>query len=237
MGKVMSTIFILVLFLLFLAPEALSEETFQEARLRMVQEQIEQRGITDPLVLSALRSVPRHEFVPENMKPFAYEDTPLPIGYGQTISQPYIVALMTEKAGVKPGSRVLEVGTGSGYQAAILCAMGCEVYSVEIIKALAERARETLERLGYSAKVFWGDGYFGLKEFAPFDAIIVTCSIDHIPPPLIEQLKEGGKMVIPVGPPWSIQSLLLVEKTPDGIRTQDLGAVRFVPLTRTLREK
>ncbi len=237
MRKSVSILLTLLLLFFLLNQEASAESNFQEARNRMVKEQIEQRGITELLLLSALRTVPRHEFVPENIRHLAYEDTPLPIGYGQTISQPYIVALMTEKAGVGPGSRVLEVGTGSGYQAAVLCAMGCEVYSIEIIKPLAERARKTLERLGYSAKVYWGDGYFGLKEFAPFDAIIVTCSIDHLPPPLIEQLKEGGKMLIPVGPPWSIQSLLLVEKTAEGIRTQDLGAVRFVPLTRSLREK
>ena len=216
---------------------AFAQDFPESAREKMVTEWIEKRGITDTLLLKALRTVPREEFVPQNLREWAYADMPLPIGYGQTISQPYIVALMTEKIAVQPGARVLEVGTGSGYQAAILSAMGCEVYSVEIIRKLAQKAEETLRALGYRAQVRWGDGYFGWEEQAPFDAILVTCSVDHIPPPLLQQLKTGGRMVLPVGPPWSIQSLWVVRKTEEGIFTEDLGAVQFVPLTREVREE
>ncbi|MGQ9747696.1 MAG: protein-L-isoaspartate(D-aspartate) O-methyltransferase [Candidatus Caldatribacteriaceae bacterium] len=211
--------------------------SLESARQRMITEQIIQRGIMEPLLLEAFQKVPREEFVPENLRKWAYEDTPLPIGYGQTISQPFVVALMTEKIVPQPGKRILEVGTGSGYQAAILGAIGCEVYTVEIVERLALSAEEKLRDLGYNVAVRWGDGYFGWKEKAPFDAIIVTCSADHVPPPLLEQLKEGGRMVIPVGPPWSIQSLWLVQKTPQGIVIEDLGEVRFVPLTREVREQ
>lgn len=230
----------LLLILLFLPPfPAFSQEdSFTQARERMVERDILSRGITDERVIEALRRVPRHLFVPKELEKLAYEDTPLPIGYGQTISQPYVVALMTENLRVQAKDKVLEVGTGSGYQAAILSEMGCKVYTVEIIKALADEAQKRLADLGYrSVSVLWGDGYFGWKEHAPFDGIIVTCAVDHIPPPLLEQLKEGGRMVIPVGPPWSLQSLLVVEKTREGIVTRDLGAVRFVPLTREKREK
>lgn len=221
----------------FLIPFALSQEDpFAQAREEMVKRDIISRGITDTRVIEALRRVPRHLFVPQELEKLAYEDTPLPIGYGQTISQPYVVALMTENLKVQPEDKVLEVGTGSGYQAAILREMGCRVYTVEIIKALADGAKERFAVLGYQdISVLWGDGYFGWREHAPFDGIIVTCAVDHIPPPLLEQLKEGGRMVIPVGPPWSMQSLLVVEKTQEGIVTQDLGAVRFVPLTREKR--
>ncbi|MDI9608569.1 MAG: protein-L-isoaspartate(D-aspartate) O-methyltransferase [Atribacterota bacterium] len=208
-------------------------ESWEEKCIGMVEQQIEKRGVKDPLVLKAMREVPRHEFVPENLQNQAYDDTPLPIGYGQTISQPYIVALMTENLQIVPGCKVLEVGTGSGYQAAILARMGCQVYTIEIIKDLAEKAEEKLKELSYdNVIVKQGDGYLGWEEETPFDRIIVTCAVDHLPPPLLSQLKEGGKMVIPVGPPWSIQSLWVVEKTRDGITTRDLGAVRFVPLTR-----
>lgn len=211
-------------------------DPFAQAREQMVTRDIIARGISDERTIEALRRVPRHLFVPKDLEHLAYEDTPLPIGYGQTISQPYVVALMTENLKVQPGDKVLEVGTGSGYQAAILSEMGCTVYTVEIIQALAEEAKKRLAALGYHrVTVFWGDGYFGLEEHAPFDGIIVTCAVDHIPPPLLEQLKEGGRMVIPVGPPWSLQSLLVVEKTKKGIVTEDLGAVRFVPLTREKR--
>ncbi|MEN3188254.1 MAG: protein-L-isoaspartate(D-aspartate) O-methyltransferase [Atribacterota bacterium] len=213
------------------------ESAFEQARRTMVTEQIERRGITDTKLLEALRTVRREAFVPESLRGWAYADTPLPIGYGQTISQPYIVALMTEKLALKGGEKVLEVGTGSGYQAAILCALGCTVYTVEIIKKLAQSAETTLKTLGYEVAVRWGDGYFGWEEHAPFDAIIVTCSVDHIPPPLLEQLKAGGRMVLPVGPPWSMQSLWLVQKTEEGMVVEDLGAVQFVPLTRDVREE
>ncbi|HPU08196.1 MAG TPA: protein-L-isoaspartate(D-aspartate) O-methyltransferase, partial [Candidatus Atribacteria bacterium] len=158
----------------------------------MVEQQIRKRGVKDPLVLKAMQEVPRHEFVPENLQNQAYDDTPLPIGYGQTISQPYIVALMTENLQIVPGCRVLEVGTGSGYQAAILSEMGCQVYTIEIIKDLAHQAEKKLKELCYNnVKVKWGDGYLGWEEEAPFDRIIVTCAVDHLPPPLLAQLKEG----------------------------------------------
>jgi protein-L-isoaspartate(D-aspartate) O-methyltransferase len=200
----------------------------------MVHEQIESRGITNTAVLAAMRKVPRHEFVPEQWTEAAYEDHPLPIGYGQTISQPYIVALMTELVQPTDGARVLEVGTGSGYQAAILAETGAEVYSIEILKPLARESAARLQRLGYrTVHVRQGDGYLGWPEHAPFDAIMVTAGADHVPPPLVEQLKPGGRMVIPVGEPHGEQSLLVVEKTISGrISTRNVAPVLFVPLTR-----
>jgi protein-L-isoaspartate(D-aspartate) O-methyltransferase len=199
----------------------------------MVQTQIEERGITDPVVLGAMRRVPRHLFVPEEIAGEAYEDRPLPIGYDQTISQPYIVALMTELLNVKRGQKVLEVGTGSGYQAAVLAEIVDSVWTIEILEPLARSAGERLKKLGYSnVTVRCGDGYAGWKEHAPFDAIIVTAAAEQIPPPLIEQLKEGGRMVIPVGPAFSIQSLFLVEKQGGRITTHNVAAVRFVPMIK-----
>ena len=184
-------------------------------------------------VLEALNTVPRHRMVPAREVPFAYENRPLPIGHGQTISQPYIVALMTELIRPDANDVVLEVGTGSGYQAAVLSGLVRHVYSIEIIKPLAEESGNRLATLGYdNVTVRLGDGYFGWQEHAPFDAIIVTAAASHVPPPLIEQLKPGGYMVIPVGGRWMVQQLLLIEKTPDGeIVTRQQGAVRFVPLT------
>jgi protein-L-isoaspartate(D-aspartate) O-methyltransferase len=200
----------------------------------MVREQIESRGVSDPRVLAAMRKVPRHEFVPEQYTEAAYEDHPLPIGHGQTISQPYIVALMTELLRVTPGSKVLEVGTGSGYQTAILAEVGAEVYSIEILAPLAAESSTRLLRLGYSnIHVKHGDGYLGWPEHAPFDAIIVTAGADHVPPPLVEQLRPNGRLVIPVGDPHGEQSLLLVQKALDGtVTTRNAGPVLFVPLTR-----
>jgi protein-L-isoaspartate(D-aspartate) O-methyltransferase len=200
----------------------------------MVREQIESRGITDAAVLAAMGKVPRHEFVPEQHIEAAYEDHPLPIGHGQTISQPYIVAFMTELLQATPGSKVLEVGTGSGYQAAILAEIGAEVYSIEILAPLAAESSARLQRLGYtSIHVKQGDGYFGWPEHAPFDAIIVTAGADHVPPPLVEQLKPKGRLVIPVGDPHGEQSLTLVQKALDGtVTTRNVGPVLFVPLTR-----
>ena len=200
----------------------------------MVHEQIESRGITNAAVLAALRKVPRHEFVPASWVERAYADSPLPIGHGQTISQPYIVALMTELAQPSPHAKVLEVGTGSGYQAAVLAETVAEVYSIEIIEALAMSAAERLKRLGYrNVQVKFGDGYLGWPERAPFDAIIVTAGADHVPPPLMEQLKPGGRIVIPVGELTGRQSLLLIEKNVDGTITQrQVAPVAFVPLTR-----
>ncbi len=203
----------------------------------MVHSQIEARGIAHPATLDALRNVPRHEFVPDRYRGQAYGDHPLPIGHGQTISQPYIVAYMTEILDPGPGMKILEVGTGSGYQAAVLAEIGAEVYTIEIYEALAEDARDRLERLGYrNVVVRYGDGFDGWPEHAPFDAIIVTAAAGFIPPPLIEQLKPDGKMVIPVGSVYGIQNLILVEKTEEGEpRTRNLLPVRFVPLVRGIR--
>jgi len=204
----------------------------------MVREQIESRGITDARVLAAMSKVPRHEFVPDHLADVAYEDHPLPIGYCQTISQPYIVALMTELLQIQPGAKVLEVGAGSGYQAAILAEIGAQVYSMEIIEPLARASAELLQRLGYSSvQVKQGDGYLGWPEHAPYDAIVVTAAADHVPPPLVEQLKPGGRLVIPVGDGQERQSLLLVEKSADGsVTTHHVAPVLFVPLTRENRE-
>ncbi len=203
----------------------------------MVHSQIEARGIRHAATLAAMRSVPRHEFVPETYRDQAYGDHPLPIGHGQTISQPYIVAYMTEILEPGPGMKILEVGTGSGYQAAVLAAIGAEVYSIEIFEELANAARDRLERLGYAnAAVRHGDGFEGWPEHAPFDAIIVTAAAGFIPPPLIEQLKPEGRMIIPVGSVWGVQSLVLVKKEADGTpTTENLLPVRFVPLLRGLR--
>ena len=201
---------------------------------RMVKHQIEERGVTNAAVLAALRKVPRHEFVPANLRDHAYADGPLPIGFGQTISQPYIVALMTELLRLKRGERVLEVGTGSGYQAAVLAEMGTAVYTIEILEPLARSAAARLKQLGYEkVQVKHGDGYLGWKERAPFDAIIVTAAAEPVPPPLIEQLKSGGRLVMPVGQPGETQMLMVLEKDATGsIRTRNVTPVVFVPLTR-----
>jgi protein-L-isoaspartate(D-aspartate) O-methyltransferase len=200
------------------------------ARARMVAEQIEARGISDPLVLAALRKVPREQFVPPALRNLAYGDRPLPIGEGQTISQPYVVALMSELAGLRRGARVLEVGTGSGYQAAVLAEMGCEVYSIEIVESLATSAAERLRRLGYSSvRVRAGDGYRGWPERAPFAAILVTAAPPAVPSPLKEQLAMGGRLVIPVGPRFG--QLLVLTRTPQGFETREVAPVAFVPMT------
>ena len=210
---------------------SVEEEAFAARRQRMVKEDIEGRGIEDARVLAAMRTVPRHQFVPAQYRKRAYDDNPLPIGEGQTISQPYTVALMSELLGVGPGDKVLEVGTGSAYQAVVLAEMGAEVYSIEIIAALAERANTDLERLGYGGiRLRAGDGYFGWEEEAPFDAIMVTAAPDHIPAPLLGQLKPTGRMVVPVGPPGSIQTLWLVEKKDGRWVSVNQGPVRFVTL-------
>lgn len=191
------------------------------------------RTAFDPRVMEAMASVPRHEFVPRDLQPAAYENRPLPIGYGQTISQPYIVALMTDLLNPKNGDVMLEVGTGSGYQAAVLAKLIKQVYTIEIIPPLAKRASERLKRLRYdNVTTRVGDGYYGWKARAPFDGIIVTAAATQIPPPLIKQLKPGGRMIIPVGSRFLTQELLLVEKTPSGdIKTRQILPVRFVPLT------
>ena len=190
-------------------------------------------GTPDARVVDAMRRVPRHEFVPASLVERAYENRPLPIGESQTISQPYIVALMTDLARVRKGDRVLEVGTGSGYQAAILAQLGAKVHSIEIIPGLAASARERLARLGYAVDVVTGDGYEGIEARAPFDAILVTAGASHVPPALVRQLRPGGRMVIPVGEPMSLQHLTVVEKAADGtVATRIVLPVRFVPLTR-----
>jgi protein-L-isoaspartate(D-aspartate) O-methyltransferase len=217
------------------SPAAVADE-FAAARERMVKVQIEDRGITNAVALAAMRKVPRHEFVPAGARGDAYADRPLPIGHGQTISQPYIVAHMTELAGLKPGDKALEIGTGSGYQAAVLAAITTNVFSIEIIEPLAASARDRLKRLGYRVEVKCADGYFGWPEHAPFDAIVVTAAADHVPPPLVEQLKPGGRIVIPLGSAFFSQMLVVVEKDAAGkLTTRQIEPVVFVPLTRQLR--
>jgi protein-L-isoaspartate(D-aspartate) O-methyltransferase len=200
----------------------------------MVAQQIEARGVTHPDVLRAMRAVPRHEFVPADYGALAYDDRPLPIGEGQTISQPYIVALMTELIDPEPSDRILEVGTGSGYQAAVAAELVDEVYSIELIPELAASAAERLRRLGVdNVHVREGDGYLGWPEHAPFDGILVTAGADHVPQPLIEQLAPGARMVIPVGETSADQVLRVIEKRPDGsVDSRDIIPVRFVPLRR-----
>lgn len=214
----------------------------QTERTQMVTTQLKGFGrtpISDTQVLNAMLKVPRHLFVPEAARAFAYSDSPLPIGYGQTISQPYIVALMTQALELTRGLKVLEIGTGSGYQAAILTEITPEVFTVEILEPLYKSAVKRLQDLGYhSVKVRLGDGYYGWKDYAPFDRIIVTCAALHIPPPLFEQLKPGGKMVIPVGGSFETQRLLLVTKDESGAKSsKTLELVRFVPLIRGKSEQ
>ncbi len=207
------------------------EDHFTIRRLDMVDRQIRRRGIADERVLGAMEKVKRHLFVPEDLRHQAYEDYPLSIGYGQTISQPYIVAYMTEAARVKPNDKILEIGTGSGYQAAVLAELAKEVYTVEIIRPLADSARSLLEGLGYSnVKVKHGDGYNGWPEFAPYDAIIVTAAPPQAPEKLKKQLKVGGRMVVPVGE--FFQELYLITRTYSGFREERLLPVRFVPMVR-----
>ena len=204
----------------------------REARVEMVSQQLAARDITDPLVLAAMGMVPRAAFVPPAMRAYAYLDRPLPIGAEQTISQPYVVARMTQALAVGPGDRVLEVGTGSGYQAAVLAEMGVEVWSIEIVPALSEGARRSLAATGHLERVHLrvGDGYRGWPEEAPFDAVVVTAAPDHVPPPLVEQLAPGGRLVIPVGD--GVQSLLRITRGADGrLVREDLLPVMFVPMT------
>jgi protein-L-isoaspartate(D-aspartate) O-methyltransferase len=221
---------VLVVLLVLAAAGSAAARDFARERDRMVASQIEARGIEDPRVLAAMRKVERHELVPAGMRAGAYADQPLPIGEGQTISQPYIVALMSELAAVKPGARVLEVGTGSGYQAAVLAELGADVYSIEIVESLATRARADLKRLGYErVRVRHGDGYLGWPEAAPFAAIVVTAAPPEVPKALLDQLAPGGRLVVPVG--TSSQELQVHERTADGIRVRSIIPVRFVPMT------
>lgn len=206
-------------------------DIFYQKRLLMVEKQLKGRDITDEKVLNAMLKIERHKFVPEQYQDLAYIDEPLPIGYGQTISQPYIVALMTQLLELKGDERILEIGTGSGYQAAVLAEIVKEVYTIEIIPQLANRAEKLLKELGYkNIFIKVGDGYLGWPEYAPFDGIIVTCAPDHIPQPLIEQLKDGGKIVIPVGEIH--QELVVVEKQKEKIIKRRVIPVRFVPMIR-----
>jgi len=218
---------------------AAETDHFAAARQRMVQEQLLDpwRGITNGRVLTAMRTVPRHELVPDQERARAYEDRPLPIGYGQTISQPYIVAFMTEQLDPQPTDKVLEIGTGSGYQAAVLAGLVKEVYTIEIVEPLARRAEADLKRLGYTnVLVRAGDGYQGWPEAAPFDAVIVTCAPDQVPQPLVEQLKEGGRMIIPVGP-MDHQELVLLRRLGGKLERQAVLPVRFVPMTGEIQNK
>lgn len=213
---------------------AAGQDTFLKARLAMVQEQIQARGVKDPAILSAMRQVPRHLFVPENFQDQAYEDHPLPIGHGQTISQPFIVAYMTEALKLKGHEKVLEIGTGSGYQAAVLAKIVQQVYSIEIVRPLYEQAQKRLADLGYkNIHLRAGDGYQGWPEEAPFDVVMVTAAPESIPPKLVEQLKPGGCMILPVGPAFWVQKLTLLEKDQAGrVSTRVLELVRFVPMVK-----
>ncbi|TVQ13602.1 MAG: protein-L-isoaspartate(D-aspartate) O-methyltransferase [Bacteroidetes bacterium] len=206
-------------------------QNFELQRSQMVETQIRERGIRDRHTLRAMGKVPRHLYVPQNQRRFSYTDRPLPIGYGQTISQPYIVAYMTEIIKPRPDFRVLEIGTGSGYQAAVLAEIVAHVYTIEIVEPLGETARAILEKEYNNVSVKIADGYYGWEEYAPFDAIVVTAAAEHIPPPLIEQLKDGGVMIIPVGSPFRVQQLMLVEKKGESITSRSLMPVRFVPFT------
>jgi len=205
-------------------------------RLAMVRDQIEARGIRGPFVLAAMRAVPRHAFVPEHAQADAYADSPLSIGAGQTISQPYVVALMTEALALRPGDRVLDVGTGSGYQTAVLAAITRNVCAIEIVPELAAAARERLAAIGCAVDLRTGDGAAGWPERAPFDGILVAAATPHVPPALLDQLAPGGRLCLPLGEPDATQELVVIARTPDGdFDERSLGAARFVPLTRPPR--
>lgn len=210
-----------------------AQDEFSALREQMVNRQLEARDIVDQATLEAMRNVPRHDFVPEAHRGRAYSDQPIPIGHGQTISQPYIVAYMTQLLELEPDYRALEIGAGSGYQAAVLAEILDEVYTIEIIEELAEFGEQNLRRNGYDqVEVKHADGYYGWEDYAPFDVIVVTAASPDIPSPLVEQLKDGGRMVIPVGNPFQTQQLMLVQKDGDDITTESLMAVRFVPFER-----
>lgn len=212
---------------------ALASDTFEKKRYQMVEQQIKGRGIDNPKILRAMSTVPRHLFVSKYLRRQAYVDGPLPIGHGQTISQPYIVAYMTDILHIQPEHRVLEIGTGSGYQAAVLAQLTDQVYTVEIIPELADRASKRLKKTGNNkVHARQGDGYHGWPDAAPFDGIMVTAAAEFIPPPLLQQLAEGGRMIIPVGSPFFVQHLMLVEKKQGRITTHSLMLVRFVPFRR-----
>ena len=215
------------------APDTVSDSPeFKQARKQLIERYIKAKGISDPNVLAAMQAVPRHNFVPPNLLSAAYADRPLPIGEGQTISQPYVVALMSEILELAKDHRVLEIGTGSGYQAAVLAQVVNTVYSIEIKEKLYHRASKTLKSLGYNnIKTRHDDGYFGWPQAAPFDAVMITAAIDHIPPPLIKQLKDGGRLALPLGNPFSYQNLVLVTKQGDDLTVEHITGVLFVPMT------
>ncbi len=239
-----STLIILSFFLLGFADVTAAENRSMSdtdntitQRKKMVEVQLVGRGIKDRHVLDAMGKIPRHLFVGESVKKKAYRDHPLPIGEGQTISQPYVVALMTELLDLKSSDRVLEIGTGSGYQAAVLAELVKEVYSIEIRERLSEQAELLLNSLGYkNVRTKYADGYFGWEEHAPFDAIIITASANHIPPPLIKQLKNGGRLIIPLGSTLYFQTLTIVTKTRDDLAVEQMGGVRFVPMVGKMRQ-
>jgi protein-L-isoaspartate(D-aspartate) O-methyltransferase len=227
-----------VLIILLSLASFAGEDLYALKRQQMVEHDIRSRGMKDTVVLGVMGKVPRHLFVDASLRNRAYGDHPLPIGEGQTISQPYVVALMTEALRLRPGDRVLEIGTGSGYQAAVLAEIVKEVYTIEIRKNLADRAELTLRNLGYkNVKVKHGDGYFGWEEHAPFDAIIITASANHIPPPLIKQLKEGGRLIVPLGSTVYFQTLTLATKRKGELDVEQVCPVAFVPMTGEMQKR
>ena len=229
---------VMLFFPVFLVSHLFAEDPYLQKRLAMVDKDLKGRGITDKKVLMVMTKVPRHLFVPEKLKDKAYGDYPLPIEEGQTISQPYVVALMTEALGLKANDRVLEVGTGSGYQAAVLSSLVKEVYTIEIKKTLADTASVRLRNLGYSnVKVRYADGYFGWQEYAPFDAIIITAFVNHIPQPLLKQLKEGGRLVVPLGNTIFYQTLTLLAKKKGEPEVIQMGGVAFVPMLGEIQKR
>ena len=231
--------FLVSTFLLLLFPAVIAaDDLYALKRQQMVERDIRERGLEDPVVLKVMGKVPRHLFVDESLRSRAYGDHPLPIGEGQTISQPYVVALMTAALRLTSGDRVLEIGTGSGYQAAVLAEIVKEVYTVEIRKSLADKAAARLASLGYSnVEVKWGDGYFGWEEQAPFDAIIITAAANHIPPPLIKQLKEGGRLIVPIGSTVYFQALTLATKRKGELDVEQMSPVAFVPMIGEVQKK
>lgn len=228
----MKTALLLLCLLITTAGDGSAADPFLDKRQIMVEHDLKGRGISDQRVLEVMGRVPRHLYVPDNQRWQAYADHPLPIGEGQTISQPYVVALMTEALHLKPSDRVLEIGTGSGYQAAVLAPLVQSVFSIEIRKPLAEMAEKRLREQGRrNVRVRYGDGYFGWEEAAPFDAIIVTAAVNHIPPPLIRQLKEGGRLILPLGSTTFSQTLTVVTKNGEQLNVEQMGLVVFVPMT------
>lgn len=224
--------------LLFFPVMFATEDGYARKRQQMVEQDIRDRGLKNPVVLTVMRKVPRHLFIDESLRNRAYGDHPLPIGEGQTISQPYVVALMTEALRLKPGDRVLEVGTGSGYQAAVLAEIVNAVFTIEIRKTLADQAAERLAALGYrNVKVKYGDGYFGWEEHAPFDAIIITAAANHIPPPLIKQLKDGGRLIVPLGSTVYFQTLTLATKRKGELDVEQISPVAFVPMVGEMQKR